>query len=407
MGYPKLRPCEALCRCLDPSAGDWEDIEPPEPGEWLESQLDKTPDQSFETFAASRPNVPDRGRRTIYLQPLCDVAELQQAPFPEGPWPSWAVLEQVVRVFYAPLQVVALPAVPMSSLRPKPQSRKNDYGSQYNARQVLDALKQLSVPKDAYCTLAVTMLDLYPRDDWNFVYGLASLSERVGVFSFIRHTPDQQKPPAVREGEMLHDSMKTMLHEIGHMFGLKHCTFFNCLMRGNNGKGIEHQPNYLHLCPVCLRKLHSSTGFDVPEHYAGLLRNFEPYEATAAGFQRDCEFLRRRLAALQDLPPNATVDRKRALALLDGSGLARLGSGADRGGASCGGIAAERRRASSLRAPQRPSSDNDGKAAAGAAPTAGRRTTRAGGRPPRQQSSRRAAASEAAVSLATSRLRQP
>jgi len=31
------------------------------------------------------------------------------------------------------------------------------------------------------------MTDLYPRDSWNFVFGLASLRERIGVFSFARY----------------------------------------------------------------------------------------------------------------------------------------------------------------------------------------------------------------------------
>ena len=45
------------------------------------------------------------------------------------------------------------------------------------------------VPKDAYCMLSVTMEDLYPRESWNFVFGLANFSSRTGVFSFVRYDP--------------------------------------------------------------------------------------------------------------------------------------------------------------------------------------------------------------------------
>lgn len=31
------------------------------------------------------------------------------------------------------------------------------------------------------------MSDIYPRPSWNYVFGLASLSEYVGVFSFARY----------------------------------------------------------------------------------------------------------------------------------------------------------------------------------------------------------------------------
>lgn len=31
-------------------------------------------------------------------------------------------------------------------------------------------------PKDAFCIVGITMIDLYPEDSWNFVFGEASLS---------------------------------------------------------------------------------------------------------------------------------------------------------------------------------------------------------------------------------------
>lgn len=32
------------------------------------------------------------------------------------------------------------------------------------------------MPKDAFCIVGITMIDLYPKDSWNFVFGQASLS---------------------------------------------------------------------------------------------------------------------------------------------------------------------------------------------------------------------------------------
>merc|ERR1712070_954635 len=172
-------------------------------------------------------------------------------------------------------------------------------GEQFDAKMALDALSR-QVPRDAYGLMAVTMHDLYPKPEWNFVYGLARLTERVGIFGFVRHTPGEA-PPAWRGAQLLHRSVKTMLHEIGHMFGMKHCTFFNCMMRGSNGEEVEHQMTHLHLCPVCLRKLHWNIGFDIPNQYARFLDLLKVYAAIHPGFLRDCEFLQRRLEALRDV----------------------------------------------------------------------------------------------------------
>ena len=35
----------------------------------------------------------------------------------------------------------------------------------------------------------MSLIDLYPRDEWNFVFGLASIRDRTGVFSFARYDP--------------------------------------------------------------------------------------------------------------------------------------------------------------------------------------------------------------------------
>lgn len=57
---------------------------------------------------------------------------------------------------------------------------------QYNARDILQILKN-KLPADAFCMIGVSMTDLYPRDEWNFVFGLASIRDRTGVFSFARY----------------------------------------------------------------------------------------------------------------------------------------------------------------------------------------------------------------------------
>ncbi|EDL34357.1 mCG19632, isoform CRA_b [Mus musculus] len=134
------------------------------------------------------------------------------------------------------------------------------------------------------------MIDLYPRDSWNFVFGQASLSSGVGIFSFARYGKDfytskyegnvtslQLTSPTdysifdnyyIPEitSVLLLRSCKTLTHEIGHILGLRHCQWLACLMQGSNHlEESDRRP--LNVCPICLRKLQSAIGFNIVERY--------------------------------------------------------------------------------------------------------------------------------------------
>src|SRR5207248_460192 len=151
------------------------------------------------------------------------------------------------------------------------------------------------LPADAFCVLAITMEDLYPEPSWNFVFGQASLHDRVGVYSFARYDPafyGQSRAPGY-EALLLRRSCKVLAHETSHMFGLTHCTFFHCLMNGSNHLA-ESDRRPLHLCPVCLRKLQSSVDFDVFGRYNALEQINR-----AAGFTDEAEWLNHRIQKLR------------------------------------------------------------------------------------------------------------
>ncbi len=59
---------------------------------------------------------------------------------------------------------------------------------QVHAGEILTELTS-RVPVDAFCVAALTLCDLYPRDSWNYVFGLARLNAGVGVYSLARYTP--------------------------------------------------------------------------------------------------------------------------------------------------------------------------------------------------------------------------
>lgn len=249
-GLPKT-----LRQAFDPD-NDFDPIPIPGPADWLAQHPESG--QTFEDFVRSNPNRPDAIRNEIYLQPL--------GVFKEGQSPSIDLLRTYTSAYFA-LDAEMLPPMGMAGSGFK--TRLNPYtgNRQILSSQILTFLKK-RLPRDAFCLLAVTMEDLYPHPSWNFVFGQASLHDRVGVFSFARYDPEFYGESRGEEYHqlLLRRSLKVLVHETAHMFTLNHCIFFKCVMNGSNHlKESDSRP--LHLCPVCLRKLQFSIEFDVVERY--------------------------------------------------------------------------------------------------------------------------------------------
>lgn len=65
--------------------------------------------------------------------------------------------------------------------------------------------------------IGVLITDIYPRPSWDFVYGLASLTDKVGVFSFARYDDKFFNQNTFTDKEkLLYRSCKVMCHEISH-----------------------------------------------------------------------------------------------------------------------------------------------------------------------------------------------
>ena len=176
---------------------------------------------------------------------------------------------------------------------------------QYKTNSFFDYLSQTRHQRDTRRELlcvAVTMADIYPDENWNFVYGQARTIDGVGVYSFARLDPlfptspeKLIKIPLTDEHRilMLRRCVKILLHEVGHLFGLKHCIYYICLMNGANHElEMDRQP--LYLCPVCLRKLHSTIQFDVRQVYEKFAKLCEKY-----GLEEESTWYRKRLDCLR------------------------------------------------------------------------------------------------------------
>jgi archaemetzincin len=267
-----------LKKALEPG-GDFEPISIPKPGDWLAEHREAG--QTFDEFVKSKPNQPNNIRNKIYLQPLGE--------FPKGQIPLVEMLREYASDYFA-MEVRVLPCLTLNGHNITTRTNAFTRNRQILTGDVLAILKK-NLPADAFCVLAITMEDLYPEPSWNFVFGQASLSERVGVYSFARYDPAfyGEKRGKDYEKLLLKRSCKVLVHETAHMFGLQHCIYFKCVLNGSNHlKESDARP--MHLCPVCLRKLQYSTGFDVVTHYRNLLRFYQK-----AGFDDEARWAANRL----------------------------------------------------------------------------------------------------------------
>jgi len=265
-------------RLLLEAQEDFSPLPVPRPGDWL--AVHREEGQTWEEFRRGGWPRPDGVQRVIYLQPLGDFAA---APV------SLEELKEFAGAFF---QMPVRVAAPLQQEQMRLTSRINPYTGrrQLLTRDILEYLAEHR-PVDAFCVLAVTFEDLYPAPSWNFVFGEASVRDRVAVYSFARYDPSfyGERRSSDCHRLVLRRSCKVLAHEICHLFGMSHCIYFHCLMNGSNHLQ-ESDARPLHLCPVCLRKLWTAVGFDLVERYRALEAFF-----SSVGLTEEAAWMRRRL----------------------------------------------------------------------------------------------------------------
>jgi archaemetzincin len=244
----------AVIEKLRPSAAK---LGKPKPGDWLERF--KEPGQTFKQYLACDPTRPTGKRRVIYVQPLGEFTAAQRKIVK-------LTADFLAVYFNVPVKVQEdLPAklVPEKARRKHPEWGMEQMLTTY----ILDKVLKPRLPEDAAAYICFTATDLWPGEGWNFVFGQASLEERVGVWS-IRRFGDPDKSAADFRLALLR-AMKLGSHETGHMFSLLHCTAYECNMCGcNNQEESDRHP--LALCPECLAKVCWATRADPAVRYRQL-----------------------------------------------------------------------------------------------------------------------------------------
>jgi archaemetzincin len=227
-------------------------------GDWLKSQHE--PGQTFEEYIVSNPTLPTAERRTIYIQPIGSFTQPQRNAI--------RLTADYMRAFYnLPVKLNA-----DRQIGNVPADLKRDTGYpknlQVSTTYFLDKVLPNLIPDDAAAFIAFTNVDLYPEDTWYFVFGQASLENRVGVWSLYRLSEG---------GNLFERTLKISMHEVGHMFGLRHCTKYECLMSGtNNLAETDRRP--LDNCPECMAKVAWAMNYDPVERYKNLAAFWKKYK---------------------------------------------------------------------------------------------------------------------------------
>ncbi len=253
----------------------------PKTGDWLEAHREAG--QTFAQYLRSNPPRPEGQRHILYIQPLGDFTEKQQ---------SIVKLTADFMARYFNLSTVVKARLPLSLIPPDAQRVHPTWGDkQVLTGYVLDRVLKPRLPEDAAALIAFTACDLWPGAGWNFVFGQASLEDRVGVWSIYRNGNADGKPEEFRL--CLLRTMKTATHETGHMFGMQHCIAYECNLCGsNNREEADRRP--IQLCPECAAKVWWATGAAPLTRYERLASFCEQQ-----GLKPEQEFYRRLIARLK------------------------------------------------------------------------------------------------------------
>jgi archaemetzincin len=211
----------------------------PGPADWLASFNE--PGQTFAEYLSSNPTVPTEVRRTIYVLPLGKFTSRQNDVI--------RITSQYLEAFYGlPVRLLAQQSI-SRPLRIK-DGRINAISKKEQVRtgHILDDVLRPMLPDDAAALIAFTNEDLFPDNSMNYVFGQASLENRVGVWSLYRLDDNDD----VRT--FLLRTIKIATHETGHMFSMHHCIAYNCVMSGSNHLD-ETDSHPIDACPECMAKV--------------------------------------------------------------------------------------------------------------------------------------------------------
>ncbi len=173
---------------------------------------------------------------------------------------------------------------------------------QYNADVLIDMMNKDLRPKvdhdgRHHPVLAFTNEDLY-HDDMNFIFGRACFSG-TGVYSKA-HFGNPEQSPKDFERTLLR-MMKIAAHEFGHMYGIDHCTDYECNIGGYMSL-VELDARPLLYCSEDSAKICFSRKISMTDYYHNLLHYFENFNSKYGlncDFSKEIQTLKDRISVLK------------------------------------------------------------------------------------------------------------
>lgn len=220
--------------------------------DWLGAH--KEPGQTFEEYLRSDPTRPTAERRTLYILPLGDLTPRHKK--------AVDLAAEYLTAFYG-LPIKRLPPKKLPTAAESFRQNKLLNRKQFKTGFILREILVPSLPEDAAALIAFTATDLFPDETMNFVFGQASFSERVGVWSLYRLAERASDDVFFRR------TLKIAAHETGHMFSIRHCTKYECVMSGTNHLA-ETDRRPIDACPECTAKILWANSLDAAIRYEKL-----------------------------------------------------------------------------------------------------------------------------------------
>ena len=240
--------------------------------------------QSFEEYKQSKPNQPNEQRDKIYILLIGDFDNKQLQVLDH-------TIEYMESCFSLPVKKLA--SYPLKRIADTAKRECPNYGHpQLNAADIIKDVLLPNRPEDAVALIGFTAVDLYPSEKINYVFGLSSLTNRIGVWSIYRNGN-----PAVNENmfkQCLRRTISTAIHQTGHIFGIKHCIAYECVMSERDSM-IQKDLRGLHYCPSCQQKLNWCMKSDPAKRFRNLMAlcGSIGLKKEAAFFQKSLELLRK------------------------------------------------------------------------------------------------------------------
>ncbi len=256
-------------------------------GDWLSENFEEG--QSLTEFrAAWKPRDIDRSQRIQIFR--YDNSDQRLKPLSD---PAIPPLSEILRAYFPRVEFVFTALSDQQQCALVSSGIKKENGPHLGCGFLVNLaskVRKLS-PEPPFAVTLLTETDLHDETDSSadgWVFGYSEPNKGGICVSWER---------CKRDGEDFSRSrcfVSLLLHEICHVFYIKHCVVFDCLMNGVNGEE-ELAAQSLHLCPECHAKLFDILRFDPIDRFDSLRKIFH-----GMAWKRDASLAANLLARLKE-----------------------------------------------------------------------------------------------------------